>query len=85
MANTRMKAGHWYRMNDRGEKFIGQYVGTEQGFPCCVCDKGCRAKVFNVWYDKEGGYESWGFGPNHMPELLEDLGDTEEIILNEGA
>lgn len=78
----KMKSGNWYKIKTEGETHIGQYIGTENGFECCVCGKGCKAKCFNIWYNKEGGYETWGYGPNHMPEILEDLGNTEEVILD---
>ena len=73
---------HWYRFNDRGNKVIGQYTGRDQGFECCVCDKGCKAHTFNIWYN-ENGYETWGFGTNHLPQILEDLGEQEEVIIGE--
>ena len=43
---------------------------------CCVCGKGCNARIFNVWYMANGNidYESWGYGPKHMPLIIEDLG-----------
>lgn len=86
MANTRMRTGHWYKMKDRGQTFIGQYMGTECGFPCCVCEKGYKAKVFNIYYEaEEGAYQSWGFGAEHMPELLEDLGDGDQIIVDKNT
>lgn len=76
---TRLKANHFYKFNDRGELHIGQYTGTDNEFECCVCGKGHKAKCFNIWYDSEG-YETWGFGDKHMPEILEDLG--EELVLD---
>jgi len=68
--------GHWYRFNDRGEEHVGQYIGRQFGFPCCVCDKGNQAYTFNVWYSSSD-YETWGYGREHLPNLLEDLGITE--------
>jgi hypothetical protein len=79
----KMKSGNWYRINDRGDQYIGQYMGREKGFECCVCGKGCNAHCFNIWYDKDGGYETWGFGNDHMPEIIEDLGQSEEVIIGE--
>ena len=73
--------GHFYKFKDQEGTHIGQYVGNEDGFECVVCGKGCKARCFNIWYDKEGGYETCGFGPNHMPRIIEDLGE-EEIILD---
>ena len=82
MAGTKLIVNHFYRFNDRGEEHIGQYIGTDNhGWECCVCGKGCKAKIFNVWYASNGGadYESWGYGPNHMPLILEDLGTDEYL------
>ena len=77
-----MVKGHWYKFKDRGDVHIGQYTGNEQGFECCVCCKGCKAHTFNIWYDKNGGYETWGFGKEHMPTIVEDLGDVDDVILD---
>ena len=79
----RLTAGHWYKFNDRGEEFIGQYAGREGGFECCVCGKGCNAYTFNVYYD-ENGYETWGFGPDHMPHDVVEVADgTSDVIIGE--
>ena len=78
-----LKIGNWYKFNDRGDEYIGQYIGTDSNdWECCVCGKGCKAKCFNVFYDKEG-YETWGYGPNHMPKIIEDLGAKDDIIIGE--
>ena len=74
--------GHWYLFNDRGQKAVGQYTGNDQGFECCVCGKGCKAHTFNVWYN-ETQWETWGYGNNHMPVILLDLGDKDDVIVNE--
>lgn len=73
--------GHWYRFNDRGTECIGQYMGREEGFGCCVCDKGNNAHCFNIWYCKDD-YETWGFGNEHLPKLIEDLGSSDDVIVN---
>lgn len=74
-----MKVGNWYKFKDRGEVHIGQYIGRESGFECCVCGKGCRAHTFNIWYGND--YETWGYGDNHLPEIVSDLGQSDiEII-----
>lgn len=79
MAGIRLVGNHWYRFRDRdGGVYIGQYTGTDQGFECCVCGKGCKAHTFNIWYSATD-YETWGFGRNHLPEILEDLGDLPVI------
>lgn len=75
-----MKQNHWYKFNDRGELHIGQYTGTEGGFECCVCGKGCKAHTFNVWYGDN--YETWGYGKEHLPEIVEDLGESDEVIID---
>ena len=76
-----MVKGHWYKFNDRGEEHIGQYTGNEQGFECCVCGKGCKAHTLNIWYTKDD-YETWGYGNNHMPTIIEDLGEQENVIVD---
>ena len=73
MKVNRLIRDHFYRFNDRGEEHIGQYTGSDNEFECCVCGKGHGAKCFNIYYS-EDGYETWGYGPSHMPEILEDLG-----------
>ena len=79
---VKIKANHWYKFNDRGREFIGQYTGRQDGFECCVCRKGCKAHTFNIWYC-ENDYETWGFGNNHLPEIVEDLGECDNIIIGE--
>jgi hypothetical protein len=38
--------------------------------------------TFNVW-DSIDGYETYGFGQEHMPEILEEIGEmTDENKLN---
>ena len=78
--------GHFYRFNDRGQEHIGQYLGSaangEDGFECVVCGFGHRCRVFNLWYDPRCGYETWGFGSAHFPEILEDLGEPETPIMD---
>ena len=76
-----MKAGNWYMFSDRGEVHIGQYMGQQKGFECCVCRKGCNAHTFNIWYS-DVDYETWGYGPKHAPENLKDFGKRYEPILD---
>ena len=80
-----MIVGHWYKFREQGSDVthIGQYMGRTQGFPCCVCGKGNKAHEFNVHYDIHGGYETWGFGKEHIPEIIEDLGNTAIVIVDE--
>lgn len=78
-----MKVGNWYKFFDRtGEIHIGQYTGRQKDFECCICGKGCNAHTFNIYWNKDrpGDWETWGYGPNHLPKILEDLGGQEEII-----
>lgn len=75
----KLQKGHFYKFNDRGEISIGEYMGTENDFECCVCGKGHKAHCFNIHYN-ENDYETWGYGREHLPELLEDLGT--ELIIN---
>lgn len=79
---ARLTIGNWYRFKHDGKEYIGQYTGREQGFECCVCGKGCKAYTFNIWYC-QNDYETWGFGPKHMPTILEDLGKRDDIIIGE--
>ena len=81
---NRLKIGNWYEIKDNndGTKHIAQYIGRQGGFECCVCGKGCIAKTFNIWYDANGGYETWGFGPNHMPTIINDLGESKKPIID---
>ena len=78
----KLKEGHWYKFNDRGDIHIGYYLGTDADFPCCVCDKGHKAHTFNIWYKTPNcsNYETWGFGKEHMPEILEDLGEVDGLV-----
>ena len=74
-----MKEGHWYRFEDRGEIHVGLYMGRQKGFECCVCSKGCNAHTFNIYHsDDEQDYETWGYGTQHMPTILEDLGEYDD-------
>ena len=73
--------GHWYKFNDRGDIHIGYYLGRQGGFECCVCGKGNKAYTFNIWYCNYD-YETWGFGKEHLPEIIEDLGEQAGIIID---
>ena len=81
MASVKLIENHWYKFNDRGEQHIGQYTGRDQGFECCVCNKGCKAHTFNIWYNEQG-WETWGFGREHLPQIIEDLGEQQEVIID---
>ena len=83
MKNTiRLTENHWYRFTEQnGVTHIGQYTGNDQGFECCVCGKGCKARTFNIWYNGTD-YETWGYGRDHLPEITEDLGESNEVIID---
>lgn len=84
MANIRLVSGNWYRIQEQdGTQHNAQYYGREAGFECCVCGKGCNAYAFNIWYDKDGGYETWAYGREHLPTILEQVGGTEDIIIDQ--
>lgn len=80
--------GHWYQVKDAfGSEWVGQYLGRQEGYVCCVCDKGNNAHIFNVWYqfqyDDEPGYndyETIGFGTEHLPEIIKDLGNPDRTV-----
>lgn len=72
---------HWYKFNDRGEVHIGYYVGRQRGFDCCGCGRGSNAYTLNIW-NSSTDYETWGYGQEHLPEIIEDLGIHEGIILD---
>ena len=83
MPNLKLIENHWYKfLTHDGCTHIGQYTGQDQGFECCVCRKGCKAHTFNIWYDKDGGYETWGFGNKHLPKIIEDIGEQNEVIID---
>ena len=73
---------HWYKFNDRGETHIGYYIGRQQGFECCVCGSGSNAYTFNIWHSPSD-YETWGYGGEHLPKILEDLGERPGLIYDE--
>lgn len=58
---------------------FGYYVGRQRGFDCCVCGKGSNAYTFNIW-NSSTDYETWGYGQEHLPKIIEDLGIHEGII-----
>lgn len=76
------KLHRWYEFIDDGKHYIGQYVGRQKGFECCICGKGCNAYTFNIW-NSETDYETWGYGSEHLPIMVKDLGECEEVMLND--
>lgn len=67
--------------------FIGVFMGHEEGFECIICDKGHNAWGFNVYqgrlehptkaevedYISDVGYETFTFGKEHLPEMVEEI------------
>ena len=78
----KLTENHWYKFNDRGEIHIGYYLGRQGGFECCVCGCGRNAYTFNIWHSNIG-YETWGYGREHLPEIIEDLGARGEILIDQ--
>jgi hypothetical protein len=82
MAGTKLIINHYYKINDRGGIYKAQYIGSDNDFECCVCGKGHKARCFNIWYNHENGvedYETWGFGKEHMPEIIEEIDEADKI------
>ena len=78
----KLTLNHWYKFKEQdGGEHVGQYTGNDQGFECCVCGKGCKAHTFNIWHSAVD-WETWGYGRDHMPEILEDLGERDEAIVD---
>lgn len=79
----RMKIGNWYKFRDPNlGVHIGQYMGKQEGFECCVCGKGHNAYTFNIWYAAgDFNYETWGYGKEHL-DVIEDLGPSDDVILD---
>lgn len=86
---NQFKKGHCYRAHDThyNETFIGIYMGREEGYPCMICGKGNNAHGFNVYqghaenptkaeveaYIDSKGYETYFYGSEHLPELVEEV------------
>lgn len=81
-----MKQYNWYIIQDclDGKLHIAQYYGREKGFECCVCNKGTNAYCFNIYYN-EDGYETWGYGKEHLPKIIKDLGTSDRTIIDENV
>lgn len=79
----KLKTDYIYRIKlHDGEIVNAQYIGRQRGFECAVCRRGNNSYTFNVWYSIDG-YETYGFGQEHMPEILEEIGEmTDENKLN---
>jgi len=78
-----MKLYDWYIIKDclDNEEHIAQYYGREEGFECCVCNKGNKAYCFNTYYDYDA-YQTWSYGKEHMPQIIKSLGSSKEQILD---
>ena len=75
-----MKKGKIYKLNYQGQEIFGQYAGKEEGYSCQVCGCGHNAYCFNIFDTLEdlrnNYYETFSFGKEHLPELVEvDLDD----------
>lgn len=79
---TKLKIGMVYRIKDlNGFTGYGVYMGKQEGFGCCICNKGNNAKTFNILHGNtiqeglenkdKGDYETFGYGNEHLPELEE--------------
>lgn len=83
------KLGHCYRIHDNffGDDSIAIYMGREEGYPCMICGKGNNAHGFNIYqgnaehpskqnvedYINRVGYETYFYGNEHLPELVEEI------------
>lgn len=87
---SKFKLGNFYRIKDaHGTEAIGEYMGRQEEFGCCICYQGNHAYTFNIYgYPGEtldnvkrryevGSYETWGYGKEHLPEILKDYGKLE--------
>ena len=82
---VRLAEGHYFKCHDKndGTEFIGQYMGREKGFECMVCGFGHIAYCFNLYHTEESwdDYETFSYGKEHLPEIIEDLGVSKKPIL----
>lgn len=76
----RLKVGQIYEITDHdGEIVIGEYMGRQKDWNCCVCDKGSNAMTFNIFQNRKNtddGYQTWGYGACHLPKIKEIKGDA---------
>ena len=73
---------YWYKFNDQDEIHMGYFLGRQSGFECCVCGKGGNAYTFNIW-NSYVDYETWGYGKEHLPQIIEDLGEFNGIMIDD--
>lgn len=72
--STKLVADKFYLIKDGNTTTKAKYIGRQKGFGCCVCGKGCYAHCFNIYYgDGEMDYETWGYGSEHLPEIIKEL------------
>ena len=83
------KKGHCYKIYCKHFNLtaIAIYEGREEGYECSVCGKGDNAHGFNIYqgrkeiptaeevreYISNVGYETWFYGTEHLPELIEEI------------
>lgn len=88
----KFKLGNCYRLRDaHGTEYTGVYMGRQEGWDCCICYRGNNAYTFNVYGYKddsletvkynmqEGIYETWGYGKEHLPEIIKDYGSYSNL------
>ena len=79
----KLKGNHYYRFIDHSDndttEYIGKYVGRQPGFECMVCGKGHSAHCFNIYHsDDDMDYETWAYGTEHLPEIIEDITESDK-------
>ena len=76
--------GHFYKTRRPGcDIEVCEYIGRVEGYECQVCGGGHNAYCFNLYHRKSWGldYETYCYGKEHLPEIIEDLGKPEKPIL----
>jgi hypothetical protein len=64
--------------DEHGNIHLAEYIGRQEGFECCICQKGGNCYTFNIFKSveeyKKGNYETWGYGREHINliKLVED-------------
>lgn len=82
----KFEEGHWYKYREAisGHIFTGRYDGTDPENCCSLCDKDSYcAHHFSVYYKQHGEIINDGpdYCTNHLPEIIEDLGESKQIII----
>lgn len=76
--------GNFYRFEDPNfGMVVGEYYGRQKGFECQICRFGHNAHCFNIYHTKGNWYEyeTFSYGKEHLPEILEDLGKPADPIM----